>query len=186
MKSLYPEGDLIALLLKQDRHAFNYLYDNYSAPLYGVVLQIVKKEDASHDLLQDVFVKIWKNVARYDAGKGRLFTWMLHVARNTCFDYLRKQNPETLDVSKVGDMIEANQNLFPGIENNDLKELVMLLGKEHKAVIELVYWEGYTHEETACRLELPLGTVKTRIRKALNKLRFSFENTLRQPMPVLN
>ena len=183
MKKLYLECDLIAQLVKQDRQAFNYLYDNYSAALYGVVFKIVKNEEIAQDLLQDTFVKIWKNCEQHDPEKGRFFTWMMHIARNICFDYLRTNRPETVDLIAVGDILENNQIIFPNIENNELEELISQLKKEQKVLIEMVYWEGYSHQETANRLKLPLGTVKTRVRDALKKLRFISGTAHSQPVP---
>jgi RNA polymerase sigma-70 factor (ECF subfamily) len=186
MKPFYTESDFLAQLIKQDRQAFNYLYDNYSPALYGIILKMIKNEDTAQDLLQDVFIKIWKNCGKHDPSRGRFFTWMLHVTRNTCLDYLRLLHPEMLDVSLVGDMIENNQTAFTEIHSSDLKELISHLRKEQKILIEMVYWEGYTHEETAFRLQLPLGTVKSRIRDALKKIRFVLTNGLPKPVPVMN
>ena len=186
MKTLYTESDFLAQLVKQDRRAFNYLYDNYSPALYGIVLKMVKNKDTADDLLQYIFVKIWKNCEKHDPSQGRFFTWMLHVARNTCLDYLRMHRPEMLDVSIVGDMIENNQTIFTGVQSSDLKDLISQLRKEQKVLIEMVYWEGYTHEETASRLQLPLGTVKSRIRDALKKIRFILTSGLPNSVPVMS
>ncbi|AEI47798.1 RNA polymerase sigma factor [Runella slithyformis] len=168
----YSESDLIGMLLKQDRHAFNYLYDNYSDALYGIVLKIVVKEEAAQDLLQEIFIKIWTNITRYDSGKGRFFTWMLNIARNSSIDYLRGQRAEIQDLESSVYWIESNQTVFGEIENNELRELVSQLKHEQKTIIEMVYWGGYTQNEAAKRLQLPLGTVKTRIRLAIKNLRF--------------
>ena len=92
--SLVSESVLIEKLTRRDQQAFQWLYDQYSPALYGVVLRIVRDEDQAADLLQDIFVKIWKNLDAYDASKGRLFTWMLNVARNTAIDSLRAQKTQ--------------------------------------------------------------------------------------------
>lgn len=186
MKRIYPESELSELLAKQDLPAYNYLYDHYSAALYGTLLKLVKKEEVAQDLLQDVFVKIWKNAGQYDAGKGRLFTWLINVARNTGLDYLRARHHELVELSTAEHVMEDSQNVFRGFAGHDVKELICRLKDEYKTVIEMVYWQGYTHEETAVRLKLPLGTVKTRVRKALLKLRGSLERSLRQSIPVLH
>ena len=85
------EAQLIVLLKLNKRHAFEYLYDNYSPALYGIIFKILKDEEKSADTLQDTFLKIWKNVASYDSEKGTLFTWMLNVARNTAIDKFRTE-----------------------------------------------------------------------------------------------
>ncbi|WP_428661731.1 RNA polymerase sigma factor [Runella sp.] len=186
MKRIYAEGDLVMLLTKQDLRAYSYLYDHYSKALYGVIFKLVKKEEVAQDLLQDVFVKIWKNAGQYDTSKGRFFTWMLNIARNTGRDYLRTQQHEMVELSTVDYLMDAPDNVFRGFDCHDVKELICRLKEDYKVVIEMVYWQGYTHEETALRLKLPLGTVKTRVRKALNKLRGSVEKSLQQPIPLLS
>jgi RNA polymerase sigma-70 factor (ECF subfamily) len=170
----YSENELIGRLLRQDRQAFNYLYDNYSAALYGIVIKIVIKEEAAQDLLQEIFIKIWANLSKYDAGKGRFFTWMLNIARNSSIDYLRGQRTELMDLDSATYRIESNQKVFNHVENNELRELVSRLKNDQKTIIEMVYWEGFTQIEIANRL--PLGTVKSRIRLAVKTLRFYLSN----------
>jgi RNA polymerase sigma factor (sigma-70 family) len=170
----YNEGELLEMLRRQDRKAFNYLYDNYSDALYGVVLKVVRTEETAQDLLQEIFVKIWKNIAQYDASKGRLFTWMLNIARNTSIDYLRVNRLEIQDIDSAVYSVEQNQTIYEDLSGKELREIVSQLKPEQQTLIEMVYWGGYTHEEAAQRLEMPLGTVKTRVRSALRDLRKFF------------
>lgn len=170
----YEEGELVEMLRHQDRKAFNYLYDNYSDALYGVVLKLVRTEETAQDLLQEIFVKIWKNIAQYDVGKGRLFTWMLNIARNTSIDYLRVNRPEIQDIESAVYWVEEHQEIHNDLDAKELREVVSQLKPEQQTLIEMVYWGGYTHEETAQRLDMPLGTVKTRVRSALRDLRKYF------------
>ncbi len=170
----YNEGELLEMLRRQDRKAFNYLYDNYSDALYGVVLKVVRTEETAQDLLQEIFVKIWKNIAQYDASKGRLFTWMLNIARNTSIDYLRVNRLEIQDIDSSVYAVEQNQSIYDELSGKELREIVSQLKPEQQTLIEMVYWGGYTHEEAAQRLEMPLGTVKTRVRSALRDLRKFF------------
>jgi len=174
---IYSESELIGRLLTQDRHAFNYLYTNYSAALHGVVLKIVVKEEPAQDLLQEIFIKIWANINRYDSEKGRFFTWMLNIARNSSIDYLRGQRNDIQDLDSSIHWIESNQTVFGEIEHNELRELVSRLSYEQKNLIEMVYWGGYTQIEAANRLKLPLGTVKTRLRLAIKNLRLHLAHT---------
>jgi RNA polymerase sigma factor (sigma-70 family) len=170
----YDESELVEMLRRQDRKAFNYLYDNYSDALYGVVLKLVRTEETAQDLLQEIFVKIWKNIVQYDVGKGRLFTWMLNIARNTSIDYLRVNRPEIQDIDSAVYVVESNQTIYNELDAKELREVVSQLKPEQQTLIEMVYWGGYTHEEAAQRLEMPLGTVKTRVRSALKDLRKFF------------
>ena len=87
----YTETDLILLLRQREQSAFSYLYDNYSGALYGIILSIVPDKELANDVLQEVFVKIWRQVDSYDASKGRLFTWMMNIARNASIDMLRSK-----------------------------------------------------------------------------------------------
>ena len=86
----YSEEELVNLLKQNNKAAFSYLYDHYSGALFGIILKIVNQdEETSEDVLQDVFIKIWKKIATYDSTKGTLFTWMLNIARNTAIDKVR-------------------------------------------------------------------------------------------------
>ncbi|MGZ5254900.1 MAG: RNA polymerase sigma factor, partial [Flavitalea sp.] len=85
----YSEQELVSLLRNRDSRAFGYLYDNYSGALLGIINQIVDDIDLANDVLQDVFVNIWRKIESYDSGKGRLFTWMLNIARNASIDLIR-------------------------------------------------------------------------------------------------
>jgi len=171
----YSEQELVSQLLQQNDQAFSYLYDNYSPALFGVISQIISNREAGADVLQDVFVNIWKKISLYDASKGRLFTWMLNIARNAAIDKLRsrsyqdslKNQPLTENVNTI----TANSVVNPQQNDIGLKKQVGKLKEEYRVLIDLSYFQGFTHEEIAKILNLPLGTVKTRIRSALTQLR---------------
>ncbi|MBO0950073.1 RNA polymerase sigma factor [Fibrella forsythiae] len=180
---LSDESVLVDQLLKRDDKAFQWLYEHYSAALYGVLLKIVREEEQAQDLLQDVFVKIWNNLSSYDTQKGRLFTWMLNIARNTAIDSIRSgkamsrpASAQTISTDDEGTYtVDRQYSVAP--ENTDfigLKDVVDKLRPDRKQLIDLVYFNGYTHEEAAEELSLPLGTVKTRIRSALQELKQLF------------
>lgn len=162
------------MLLKQ-RHqsSFSYLYDNYSSALYTVILNVVKDETIAADTLQEVFVKIWKQIESYDDTKGRLFTWMMNVARNASIDTVRSK---AFQNSKQNNELTENHNDTLGSTqtNTDtigLRKIVYTLKEEHRTLIELSYFQGYTQDEISKMLQIPLGTVKTRMRTALTQLR---------------
>jgi RNA polymerase sigma-70 factor (ECF subfamily) len=90
-KTTYSEQELVALLQQRNEKAFGYLYDNYSGALYGIVHSIVTDKEVANDVLQIVFVNIWRKIELYDAAKGRLFTWMLNIARNAAIDEVRSK-----------------------------------------------------------------------------------------------
>ena len=177
--SLVPEDVLIEKLKKRDQQSFQWLYDQYSPALYGVVFRIVRDDEQSADLLQDIFVKIWKSLDGYDSGKGRLFTWMLNVARNTAIDSLRARKTQPFGAIRTDEenvhIVDREHNTEqPNPEHIGLKEVVDQLRPERRQLIDLVYFGGYTHEEAAEKLNLPLGTVKTRVRAALQELKQLF------------
>ncbi|GAC1437749.1 MAG: sigma-70 family RNA polymerase sigma factor [Sediminibacterium sp.] len=169
----YSEPELVQLLKQRSQHVFSYLYDNYAGALQSIILNIVKEEELANDVLQEVFVKIWKQIETYDSGKGRLYTWMLNIARNASIDTIRSksyqnnlQNRElTEDVYKAGGSAETN------IDHIGLKKIIYRLKEEYRVLVELSYFQGFTQEEISNMLEIPLGTVKTRLRTALIQLR---------------
>lgn len=163
----------MAALKQRDNDAYGYLYDHYSGSLYTIVKQIVQNTELANDVLQEVFLNIWRRIESYDPAKGRLFTWMLNVARNAAIDTLRsksyqnsQKNQELTDNVNIG-----GQSTQTNIDTIGLKKVLVRLKPEHRVLIELAYFKGYTHEEIADIEDIPLGTVKTRIRNALIQLR---------------
>jgi RNA polymerase sigma factor (sigma-70 family) len=171
----YAESELVSLLKSRDSKAFSYLYDNYSASLYTVITQLVGDIEVANDVLQEVFINIWRKIESYDPAKGRLFTWMLNIARNASIDTLRSRSYQ--NTSKNQSLQDNNEWGGPGsvpsvnVDNIGLKKVIERLKKEHRVLIDLAYFKGYTHEEIAQIEDIPLGTVKTRIRNALVQLR---------------
>ena len=170
----YNENDLVFLLKSRDSKAFSYLYDNYSGSLYTIISQIVNDVELSSDILQEVFVNIWKRIESYDPDKGRLFTWMLNIARNASIDTLRSKSyqnsQKNLSMSDHGD-IGIGGSAKMNVDIIGFRKVLERLKKEQRVLIDLAYFKGYTHEEIAQIEDIPLGTVKTRIRSALIQLR---------------
>jgi len=170
----YTEKELIALLKQRDEKAFSYLYDNYSGALYSIILQILENTELANDVLQEVFINIWRKIDTYDPAKGRLYTWMLNISRNASIDQLRSKNYQN---SQKNQSIPENVDALGGssiqmsIDSIGLKKMLEKLKMEQRVLIELAYFKGYTHEEIAEMEDIPLGTVKTRIRNALIQLR---------------
>jgi RNA polymerase sigma factor (sigma-70 family) len=176
-KSTFTEFELVLQLKSNNREAFEYLYDRYSSALYGIILKIVKDEDKAADVMQDAFLKIWKNMGSYNSEKGTLFTWILNVARNTAIDKLRMdvRTEKSVSWENVKETELTPAAIFvPAPNTIDLRAIVERLMPERKLLIDLVYFQGYTHEEVSEKLSLPLGTVKSRIRKSLQELRGVF------------
>ena len=163
------------MLRQRNEHSFGYLYDNYSGALLGIIAAIVPDEETARDVLQEVFINIWKNIGSYDPVKGRLFTWMLNIARNASIDKLRSRSyQDSLKNQPVSSSQESNVTsmaTLPQIVDTGLKKVLSRLKEEYRVLIDLSYFQGYTHDEISKILGIPLGTVKTRLRTALTHLR---------------
>jgi RNA polymerase sigma-70 factor (ECF subfamily) len=178
-RSTIAEKDLVALLKSKDKRGFDLLYENYSKVLYGIVLKIVHSEDLAEDVLQDAFVKIWNKIDAYEASKGTLFTWILNVARNTAIDKIRSQNyknsAKVQPLDNHVSMLDSQSYAQTQIEHIGQDTLVSNLKPEQRILIDYIYFRGYTQAEVAEALNIPLGTVKTRVKSAINHLREFFK-----------
>ncbi|MFT5819412.1 MAG: RNA polymerase sigma factor (sigma-70 family) [Crocinitomix sp.] len=164
------EEELLHLLATNGKDGMHLLYEKYASALFGIILKIVGSEKIAEDVLQDSFLKIWSNITTYDKSKGRLFTWMLNIARNRAIDYTRSKNFKTISYTTQTSNLETN-NTQLNIDHIGLLDLVNQLKPEIQNVMNIVYFKGYTHIEAAEFLNLPLGTVKGRVRKGLKILR---------------
>jgi RNA polymerase sigma-70 factor (ECF subfamily) len=166
------EKEFVEHLLSRDHRRFGLVFDRFSKSLLGILYQMVKDEEQAQDLLQEVFLKIWNNASSYDPKKSRLFTWMLNIARNTAIDHIRsKQSRIGKNISSIEQAQVHKIALQP--EYIGLKKIVAELKEDQREIIDLAFFEGYSHTEIAEKLNLPLGTVKTRCRNAIRELRKS-------------
>ncbi len=173
------ETELLERIRNADEGAFSLLYKNYSTALYGIIYRILKDEDEAMDLLQEAFVKIWKNIMHYDQSRGRLFTWMSNLTRNLTIDRIRSadyKNHERQNYVR-DNSIAAIDGFKHNQINTDiigLKGSIAFLSDEHQYIINKVYFEGFTQADLADELNIPLGTLKTRLRAAISELRKNF------------
>jgi RNA polymerase sigma factor (sigma-70 family) len=174
-KVTYSEQELVALLQQRNEYSFGYLYDNYSGALLGVISGIVSEQETARDVLQEVFVNIWRKIESYDPAKGRLFTWMMNIARNAAIDKIRSRGYQdslkNYSIPESADTNIAGASTLPKVDDVGLKKVLTKLKDEHRVLIDMSYFQGYTHDEISKMLAIPLGTVKTRIRTALTHLR---------------
>jgi len=161
---------IVGLLKAKDEKALSLLYDNYSEVLYGVCFQILKDTSAAEDALQESFIKIWKNSHTYDQKKAKLFTWILRITRNTAIDLYRKTNKTKPLEVQIG--ISTVNIKDPGFESDhlDVQNHMDRLAQKNKAVLEAIFFFGMTQREVADYLDIPLGTVKSRLRIGLKEL----------------
>lgn len=176
----YSEDELVSLLQSKDAQAFNYLYDNYSAALFGVIYKMIEEKELAEDILQEAFVKIWNSFSNYDSTKGRLFTWMLNITRNLTIDILRsKSYKKQAKIQAFENSVNNVTDTSGGTAQFDslgIRRHLTLLKNDQKQIIDLAYFSGFTQEEIAKQLSIPLGTVKTRMRTAIMELRKLLQN----------
>jgi RNA polymerase sigma factor (sigma-70 family) len=173
---------LVQMIKSKSERGFNVLYDNYSRALYGVLIKYVKRAEVADDLLQDTFVKIWKHIDCFDPAKGCLFTWMLNITQNLAIDYLRSAAHRKESRQMSLDLLShTTENKFTiatttcEIEFQDFKNEALKLDSKYAEVIDLIFFYGWSHEQTARLLNLPLGTIKTRARRGLGLLKMLYQ-----------
>lgn len=175
IKTTYSEEELIVLLKEKNENGFHYLYDHYSGALYGIILRIVQSKEYTEEVIQDVFVKIWNSIHQYDASKGRFYTWMINIARNTAIDYLKSKGFQNeLKNQSLPDFVYNTAELSTTNNSSDyigFTNVLKGLESDKQELIDLAYYQGYTQNEISEKLKIPLGTVKTKMRNALLKLK---------------
>jgi RNA polymerase sigma-70 factor (ECF subfamily) len=174
-QALTFQADLVTRLKAREEAAFAEMYRNYSNAFISVISKITNGDiEAAKDILQESMVKIWKSIDSYDAGKGTLFTWMMNISRNTAIDRLRSKDFKNQLKNRS---LETPQGMAyqPAISLNPeligVKKMLEKLDSPHRDVVDVVYMMGYSHAEAAEVLDIPLGTVKTRLRNAIIELR---------------
>ncbi|MGI9353770.1 MAG: sigma-70 family RNA polymerase sigma factor [Rhizobiaceae bacterium] len=173
---------LLAATAKGDREAFHELYQHSSGKLFGVLLRILKNRQMAEDALQDVYLKIWQKADAYSADKGKPISWMATIARNRAIDIVRASRPHQT-VDEPGDEEEIFQlggQAAEGVDVGELESLRFCLGemkKDDRRYVILAYYEGFSRDELAERFEIPVGTIKTRLRRGLIALRACLEST---------
>ena len=172
------EEELVLSLQHREKIAVEALYDMYSASLFGVISRIINDTAIAEDVLQETFVKIWHSFSSYSTEKGRLFTWMVNIARNLAIDKIRskdfKNQNKNQEIENNVTFIDEQRNTVYKPELMGVKDLVQTLKPEQQLIVDLVYFKGYTHVEAAEELGIPLGTIKTRLRMAIIELRKNF------------
>lgn len=172
----HSDEQIIRLLREDDQQAVSALVAKYGDALLGVLVKMVNQRETAEDLLQEVFVKAWKNKRSYNEKRGRLFTWLINIARNTAIDYLRiKKNQihrqsANLDttVYELDDRLGSEEMQVADV---GLQKAVAQLDEKYRQIIDLLYLQGYSQREITKEFDIPLGTVKTRAIAAIRELR---------------
>jgi len=175
-QSSQDDAALLALVKSGDEHAMASLFDRYSKVVYSVALRVLRDPASAEDVLQEIFMQIWRNPDGFIATRGSLGGWLAVVSRNRSIDALRRKRP----TDQVDDMALASPyNLANEAERNSMIEkargVIYKLPVEQRKTLEMAFFDGLTHSEIAEMTGDPLGTVKTRIRSALTTLRKAFQ-----------
>ena len=177
-REVSPDATLLLRLLQKDVSAFEQLYDRHARLVYGLVLRILQHASTSEEVVQDVFLQLWRNAAQYDSARGPFVPWLCTMARNRALDHLRKKGerqrrreelPEELPVLVIAPDYEKVLDDRRRAER--VRALMASLTPQQKKAIELAYFEGMSHSEIASALKQPLGTVKSWIRNGLLSLK---------------
>ena len=176
------DEDLMALVEGEDSGAFAALYDRHIRAAYSLAYRMMGERQAAEDLAQEAFLEVWRAARSYRAERGSVRTWMLSIVHNRGIDQLRS----TASRRRTQDKVEATAVLtqpseafaetWRNSQKVQVREALKVLPSEQLKVLELAYFSGYTHSEIAELLDLPLGTVKGRMRLGLKKIREYFED----------
>ncbi|HEX8879150.1 MAG TPA: sigma-70 family RNA polymerase sigma factor [Candidatus Acidoferrum sp.] len=179
-----PDAALPQRLVQKDVPAFERLYDLHSRTVYALVFRIVQQSSIAEEVVQDVFLHLWRNAGQYDSSKGLFVPWLLTLARNRALDHLRLKSerqrrreelPETLPQIAMKPSYEEALDEKRRAER--VRELIGSLYPQQKRAIEMAYFEGLSHSEIAAALKEPLGTVKSWIRNGLQRLKEGLQAT---------
>ena len=167
------EDELVSRLYARDEAAMSLFYTKYSKALYHTIWRIVRQDELAEDILQECMLKFWLAFPKYDARKGRLFTWALNIARNLAIDCLREQRyREAQRTQSLTDTNAPDRPAPPTFrpEHIGVRDWLELLGPPDRLLLDLLYLRGYTQTEAADELRLPLGTVKSRVSRIIRTL----------------
>lgn len=175
----FMQNDTVLILQLQNKNeaALSQLYDNYSPAVYGIILRICKDEHHAQNLLQDTFLTIWEKAHQYNPEKGKFYTWAYRIAKNKTLTFLKQsQNLIQVEDFSVYNNIEADRII--DLENLQLNSCLKQLDAHHQKALELVYFNGLTHNEAHKKMSVPLGTFKSYVKQALKKLHQSYDKAV--------
>jgi RNA polymerase sigma factor (sigma-70 family) len=175
MHSPFDDNDIMRRITEQDEQAFQALYVEYGRAVYSLAYRILQNPALAEEVTQDAFLKVWQQKAHWDPARGKLKNWLLTITQFTAIDCLRRErrqpavHPESID--EIGDDVLASLPEPLWQEGSTLRLLVQSLNTEQARLIELAFFQGMSHSEIASTTSIALGTVKTRLRTGLQRLR---------------
>lgn|SRR5262249_3409951 len=178
-KNLEPnDGALVSAIRAGNQDAMAQLYDRYSSVVYAVALRVLADAATAEDLLQEIFMQLWRNPGAFDASRGNLAPWLAVITRNRAVDVLRKRKPQT-EITETLLSVEPDlaSETDRGRNVEKVRAILKSMPAPQRSALEMAYFEGYSHTEIAEKTKEPLGTIKTRIRTGLMLLRKTVEAT---------
>ncbi len=183
-----PDAALVERMVAGDESALSTLYDRYSGMLFSMLVRILKDTSAAEEILQDLFLQLWRNPSRFDPSRGSLPAWLLVIGRNRAISRLRSRERREVSEDSEGfsmESIPSPGNIEEEAQRSQLaqrlKSAMATLPPEQREAVELAYFEGMSQTEIAARTGSPLGTVKSRVRAAMQSLKERFgDGTARQ------
>lgn len=172
------DGALVSAVRSGNQDAMAQLYDRYSSVVYAVALRVLTDAAAAEDVLQEIFMQLWRNPGSFDASRGNLAPWLAVIARNRAVDVLRKRKPQT-EITEAVVSVEPDMasEADRGRNVEKIRAVLKEMPASQRSALEMAYFEGYSHSEIAEKTKEPLGTIKTRIRAGLMLLRKAVEAT---------
>jgi RNA polymerase sigma-70 factor (family 1) len=169
------DEQLYRRIQNRDREALEALYDRYEKILFSFIMRFTNDAGLTEEIIQDLFIKLWSQKAKYDSAKGKFSSWLLTLARNASIDNLRKKKKEVelmeQDQHQQEDLHNTERSIIQKEENDTLHQAVQSLPKDQQKIVHSFYFEGETQNKISETFKIPLGTVKSRIRLALKTLR---------------
>ena len=169
------DAELVALLREQPPAGMAALYDRYGRLVFSMALRIVHDRGAAEEVTQDVFLRCWRNLDRYQPSQGSLVSWLLSIAHNRAIDELRSRRGKDARREISDEALQPQAQIDPGYDEallrSEVRQALGDLPPAQREVVELVFWGDMTRREVAEHLQLPLGTVHTRLRLGMDKLR---------------
>ena len=181
---MFTDAQLLALVGRGENWALSEIYDRYARLVFSIALRILSDRASADEIVQGVFTKVWQHAPKYRAERGKFSAWLINISRHECIDELRRRRARP--VTQPGDekwlsALASGENASPdtpaALERARVREALRKIPLQQRVVIELAFWEGMTHKEIALHCHSPLGTVKTRFRLGIQRLKLLLQET---------
>jgi RNA polymerase sigma factor (sigma-70 family) len=179
MSEMLPDLELIMRISHRDEDALKLVYERYERPIYTFAYRIVKDAMLAEEVVQELFMRIWNSAEKYDAEQGKLSSWMFTLTRNIAIDWLRRKQSRTshqvIDADQMNQKPDLANDTAQVVEamiiGDQVRDAMLQLSADQQQVVEMIYYGGYTQQEVSLRCNIPLGTVKSRVRLAMRTLK---------------